>query len=60
MSDTPQGYAHLLEEIDELKKENAALREWKRDASDLCGKGPDIIVARELLAELTSELEKVK
>ena len=27
MSDTPQGYAHLLEEIDELKKENAALRE---------------------------------
>jgi hypothetical protein len=25
MSDTPQGYAHLLEEIAELKKENAAL-----------------------------------
>ena len=37
--------------LEVLEKENAALREWKRDASDLCGKGPVIIVARELVAE---------
>jgi hypothetical protein len=52
MSDTPQGYAHLLEEIDELKKENAALREdaeryrWLRYRVDSMSLDPPLTVAK--------------
>jgi hypothetical protein len=48
------------ESLEKAEAENAALLAWKRDASDLCGKGPDILISRELLQKYIGEVRALQ